>query len=154
MQAAQTASRLRSRLAPVVEQAGYDLEDVVVTPAGTRRLVRLVVDKDGGVTLDECAELSRGVSSVLDSDDDLLGSQAYTLEVSSPGVSRPLTLPRHWRRARGRLVRVTRTDGATTTGRVVGADTRGATLDVGGEVVTLAYTDVATAVVQVEMRGG
>lgn len=152
MQPAQLASALRTRLAPVVEQAGYDLEDVVVTPAGKRRAVRLSVDKDGGVTLDECAEVSRAVSGVLDRAEDLLGEQPYTLEVSSPGVSRPLTLPRHWRRSVGRLVRVRRIDGSTITGRVLSSGETTADLRVDDTVVPQPYHEVDRAVVQVELR--
>lgn len=152
MQAAQVADELRARLTPLVERAGYDLEDVAVTPAGKRRLVRLSVDKDGGVTLDECAEVSRDVSTALDSFDDLLGSQAYTLEVSSPGVSRPLTLPRHWRRNVGRLVRVTRTDGSVVEGRVISSSDEATDLEVDGAMVIVGFSDVAQAMVQVELR--
>lgn len=146
------ADRLVEVLAPVVAAAGYDLEDVVVTPAGKRRQVRVAVDKDGGVTLDECADLSRAVSAALDDADDLLGSAPYTLEVSSPGVSRPLTLPRHWRRSRGRLVKVTFVDGATTLGRVTAATDDDADLDVDGEQRTVSYAAVRKAVVQVELN--
>ncbi len=152
---AEAAAALRARLAPVVAQAGYDLEDLVVTPAGRRRLVRVVVDKDGGVTLDECAEVSHAVSAALDVDDALLGPGSYTLEVSSPGVSRPLTLPRHWRRNTGRRVRVERTDGTSLLGRVSAADERGATLRLDdGSDVQVAFADVATALVQVELTRG
>lgn len=152
MQAAQVARMVREMLSPVVEQAGYDLEDVVVSSAGRRRLVRMVVDKDGGVTLDECAQLSREASAVLDAADDLFGPQPYTLEVSSPGVSRPLSQPRHWRRNVGRLVAVTMVDGSSVTGRLVGADESQARLDVDGEVVDVVVGDVAKAVVQVELN--
>ena len=146
------AERLVEVLAPVVSAAGYDLEDVAVTPAGKRRVVRVSVDKDGGVTLDECADVSRAVSAALDEADDLLGSQPYTLEVSSPGVSRPLTQPRHWRRNVGRLVTITSTAGAATTGRVVAASDEAADLDVDGEQRTVAYRDVRKAVVEVELN--
>lgn len=151
MQAAQVA-RLFDRLAPVVSTAGYDLEDVVVTPAGKRRMVRVTLDKDGGVTLDECAEVSRAVSAALDEADDLLGQQPYTLEVSSPGVSRPLTQPRHWRRSIARLVKVTLADSSATTGRVTAATQEAAVLDVDGTLREFAYADVVKAVVQVELN--
>jgi ribosome maturation factor RimP len=138
-----------------VEQAGYDLEDLVVTSAGRRRLVRLLVDKDGGVTLDECAEVSHALSAALEVDDALLGPGSYTLEVSSPGVSRPLTLPRHWRRNVGRRVRVERSDGSSLLGRVSAADDRGATLRLDdGADADVPYADVRTALVQVELTRG
>jgi ribosome maturation factor RimP len=100
-------SRLTGWIEPVVAGAGYDLEDLVVTPAGRRSVVRVVVDRDRGVTLDDIAEVSRAVSEVLDANDDGMGRTPYVLEVTSPGVDRPLTEPRHWRRNTGRLVTVT-----------------------------------------------
>jgi ribosome maturation factor RimP len=98
-------ARLAGWITPVVEHAGYELEELVVTPAGRRSVVRVVVDRDEGVTLDDIAEVSRAVSDVLDANDDGMG-RAYVLEVTSPGVDRPLTEPRHWRRNVGRLVTV------------------------------------------------
>jgi ribosome maturation factor RimP len=99
-------SRLAGWIEPVVAGAGYDLEELVVTPAGRRSVVRVVVDRDQGVTLDDIAEVSRAVSEVLDANDDGMGRTPYVLEVTSPGVDRPLTEPRHWRRNIGRLVTV------------------------------------------------
>jgi ribosome maturation factor RimP len=99
-------SRLAGWIEPVVAGAGYDLEELVVTPAGRRSVVRVVVDRDQGVTLDDIAEVRRAVSEVLDANDDGMGRTPYVLEVTSPGVDRPLTEPRHWRRNIGRLVTV------------------------------------------------
>jgi ribosome maturation factor RimP len=99
-------ARLAAWIEPVVADAGYDLEELVVTPAGRRSVVRVVVDRDQGVTLDDIAEVSRAVSEVLDRNDDGMGRTPYVLEVTSPGVDRPLTEPRHWRRNTGRLVTV------------------------------------------------
>ena len=90
---------------PVVHALGMDLESVRVTTAGRRRLLRVVVDSDRGVSLDDAALASRELSAKLDASD-VMGDMPYTLEVSSPGVDRPLTQPRHWQRAVGRLVRV------------------------------------------------
>jgi ribosome maturation factor RimP len=100
------ASRLTGWVEPVVAAAGYDLEELVVRPAGQRSVVRVVVDRDDGVSLDDVAELSRALSEVLDAQDEALGRSPYVLEVTSPGVDRPLTAPRHWRRNVGRLVSV------------------------------------------------
>jgi ribosome maturation factor RimP len=100
------ATRLAGWIEPVVDAAGYDLEELVVTPAGRRSVVRVVVDRDAGVTLDDVAEVSRAVSAALDENDGDLGRVPYVLEVTSPGVDRPLTEPRHWRRNTGRLVSV------------------------------------------------
>jgi ribosome maturation factor RimP len=101
-----TTVRLTASVEPLVTAAGYDLEDLVVRAAGQRSVVRVVVDRDAGVSLDDVAELSRSVSEVLDAGGDGMGRSPYVLEVTSPGVDRPLTLPRHWRRNAGRLVTV------------------------------------------------
>jgi len=98
-------SRLAGWIEPVVGGAGYDLEELVVTPAGRRSVVRVVVDRDRGVTLDDIAEVSRAVSEVLDANDDGMGPP-YVLEVTSPGVDRPLVQPRHWQRNVSRMVTV------------------------------------------------
>src|SRR5580698_10532942 len=90
---------------PVIHALNLDLEGIRITAAGRRRLLRLVVDGDGGVSLDAIALASRELSAVLD-DSEVMGEVPYTLEVSSPGVDRPLTERRHWRRAIGRLVTV------------------------------------------------
>ena len=144
-------ARLVRLLTPVVETAGYDLEDVTVSPAGRRKVVRVVVDKDGGVTLDDIAAVSKVVSDLLDTPEaEVLLAGAYTLEVTSPGVDRPLTLTRHWRRNVGRLVLAKLGDGSSVTGRVKDADDAGVVLDVDGTARTLLLAEVASAHVQVE----
>lgn len=89
----------------VVSGAGAELEAVTVSSAGRRSVVKLVVDAEDGLDLDALAELTRAVSAVLD-DEPTIGEAAYTLEVTTPGVDRPLTLERHWRRNRGRRAAV------------------------------------------------
>lgn len=147
----QLVTRLTPVLAEVVGEAGLDLEEVDVRPAGRRRLVRVIVDSDDGVGLDEIAGLSRSISVRLDQKDDVLGGP-YTLEVTSPGVDRPLLLPRHWRRARARRVEVRLTDSTTVDGRVGPADDEAVELLVSGRLRRVSYADVARAVVQVEFR--
>ncbi len=127
------ATRLAGWIEPVVAGAGYDLEELVVTPAGRRSVVRVVVDRDEGVSLDDVAEVSRAVSAVLDRNDGELGRAPYVLEVTSPGVDRPLTEPRHWRRNTGRLVAVAVGPAGSTeqvTGRITAVDDAGVTLAV------------------------
>ncbi|MGW1448381.1 ribosome maturation factor RimP, partial [Micromonospora sp. NPDC002411] len=102
-------ARLREVIEPVVNDAGYDLEDLSVSRAGRRHVVRVMVDADGGIDLDAVADVSRAVSAALDAAEETGGdivAGEYQLEVSSPGVDRPLTLPRHWRRNVSRLVKV------------------------------------------------
>lgn len=147
----QTRDRLAEVLTEPLAADGLDVEAIEVTPAGRRRLLRVAVDKDGGVTMDEIAEATKEVSRLLD-DSDVMGEQPYTLEVTSPGTDRPLTLPRHWRRNQSRLVKVTTRDGGSLTGRVLASDDQGVTLDVDGTEHVLAYDDVAKARVQIEFN--
>ena len=144
--------RLAALLRPVVALAGYDLDDVVVTPVGRRRLVRVVVDGKGGLSLDQVAEVSRAVSAALDANDQLVGSSPYVLEVSSPGVDRPLTQPRHWRRAVGRLVKVTVPGRGQVVGRLRSADDAAVVLDVNGAILTVAHGSLGKGHVQVEFN--
>lgn len=139
-------------LAPVVSTKGLDLEDVVVTPAGRRRLLRVVVDRDGGVGLDQVAEVSTAVSAALD-EADAMGGSAYVLEVTSPGVDRPLTAPRHWRRSLTRLVSVSTAEGTKLDGRLVGVDEEGIEVEsADGARTRLGWDRVATGRVQVEFN--
>jgi ribosome maturation factor RimP len=134
MSSASAGRQLAALLSRVVEETGLDLEDVAVTRVGHRAEVRVLVDKDGGVSLDDVAVVSLAISTVLDlpAADAILGEQPYVLEVSSPGVDRPLVDPRQWRRAIGRLVRVRLGTGAEITGRIVTADADGVRLGVVG----------------------
>ena len=146
--------KLAGLIEPVVAAAGMDLESVRVSVAGKRRLLRVIVDSDHGVSLDDAADVSRDISVLLDANN-ALGDVPYTLEVSSPGVDRPLTEPRHWRRARGRLVRVKVTGEGSVEGRLLAADADGVTLGTvvngrpGGER-RFSYADMGAGSVQVE----
>jgi ribosome maturation factor RimP len=174
------ADRLVRLLEPVVHAMNMDLEGIRVTAAGRRRVLRVVVDADGGVSLDDIALASRELSVKLDSSAEM-GAHPYTLEVSSPGVDRPLTQPRHWRRAIGRLVEVplnqqtaghenqtagheNQTAGhgnqaashengngaAMAEGRVVGSSERGVTLERDGVTREYQYAELGPGRVQVE----
>ncbi|MFC4015964.1 ribosome maturation factor RimP [Nonomuraea purpurea] len=151
MGSASPRDHLMKLLEPVVGAEGLDLEDITVTQAGRRRLLRVVVDRDGGVSLDEVADVSQAVSAALD-DDDSMGQAAYTLEVSSPGVDRPLTEPRHWRRAAKRLVKAELKNGDVVEGRIVAADESGVDIDVAGATRRLGFEDLTRGRVQVEFR--
>ncbi|MBA0051866.1 ribosome maturation factor RimP [Streptomyces sp. AJS327] len=154
------SERLRELLEPYVDRRGLDLEEIEVTPAGKRRVLRVTVDSDEGVELDTCAELSRELSEALD-EADAMGTSPYVLEVSSPGAERPLTEPRHYRRARGRLVRARLTEGAgggELTARIVGVDDEGVDLEVPGvkgrkpTARRLAFGEIAAARVEIEFN--
>ena len=150
-----TRDRIETELVDPLAALGLDIEAVEITPAGKRRILRVAVDKDGGVTLDDVADATREVSRILD-ESDVMGEQPYTLEVTSRGVDRPLTLPRHWRRNAGRLVKVTLTGGEVVTGRIGDSTDSAVTLMVEGDVPEpgrdIAYDDVSKALVQIEFN--
>ncbi|WP_410619849.1 ribosome maturation factor RimP [Amycolatopsis sp. cmx-8-4] len=145
------ASRLQPIVAEAVTAAGFDLDSFEVQQAGRRQLVKVVVDSDDGIGLDEVAEVSRKVAAALDENEHVLAS-AYTLEVTSPGIERPLTQQRHWRRARFRLVKVTPVDGEAFVGRVGHAGADAARLLADGELRDVRYAQVAKAVVEIEFK--
>lgn len=145
-------ARIAALVEPVVTKAGYDLEELVVVSAGRRSLVKVVVDADGGISLDDIAEVSRAVSAALDEADSeggIVGKAPYTLEVTSRGVDRPLTLPRHWSRNVTRLVKVQVGD-ESVTGRITAASEDGVTLDVAGTQREFSYGELGGGAVQVE----
>ncbi len=147
---ASQVSALSDMAQSVVSSHDCDLEGVSIRRAGNRRLVRIVVDhRAGELTLDRVADISRDIADRLE-DSALLGESSYVLEVTSPGVDRPLTLTRHWVRAVGRLVRITRSGSDPIVGRLTSADERSVVLDVDGTRIPLARTDVTRATVQVE----
>ena len=146
-----TRDRIEAALIDPLRVMEIDVEAVELTPAGKRRVLRVAVDKDGGVTLDDVADATREVSRVLD-ESDVMGEMPYTLEVTSRGVDRPLTLPRHWRRNTDRLVKATLADGSTLVGRILASDDTAVTLDVDGERHEVAYADVVKALVQIEFN--
>jgi ribosome maturation factor RimP len=147
--------RLRELLGPLAEKRGLDLEEIVITPAGKRRVLRVVVDTDEGVGLQACAELSRAAAEALD-EADAMGGAPYVLEVSSPGAERPLTATRHYRRATGRLIRAWLHEGGELTARIVAVDEDGIDVEVQrpkGRKPTprrVAFADIARARVEVE----
>lgn len=145
------ASRLEPIVAEAVTTAGFDLDSLEVQQAGRRQLVKVVVDSDDGVGLDEVAEVSRTVSAALDENEHVLAS-AYTLEVTSPGLDRPLTQRRHWRRARFRLVKITPVEGSAYLGRVGHAGEKSVRVLAGGRIEDVRYESVAKAVVEVEFK--
>ena len=147
----QVADLLRPTLERAVTSVGFDLEEIDIRQAGRRKLVRVVVDADSGVGLDDIATVSRQVAAELDEQDEVLGGP-YTLEVTSPGVDRPLTTARHWRRAHLRGVEITLADGSSLSGRVGRAGEDVVRVLVDGSVREVRYADVDRAVVRVEFR--
>ena len=106
---------------PVIEAGGNYLEEATITNAGKLRILTVIVDSDSHLNLDQVTAVSRDISEIVEGLT-ALGETPFTLEVTSPGVDRPLTLPRHWRKNEGRLVKVTLLDGSSLNGRIGTSD--------------------------------
>jgi ribosome maturation factor RimP len=147
--------RIAQALTDPLAALGLDLEAVELSAAGKRSVLRIAVDRDGGVTMDDVTEATRAVNDVLDASE-VMGETPYLLEVTSRGVDRPLVLPRHWRRNEDRLVKVTLVEGGEIVARIGTSDETKVSLDVDGEQRELLYADVAKALVQIEFnrKGG
>ena len=133
-------------------RAGYEIEDVSIVATTRPPRIRVIADGERPLDLEAVAALSRSASDVLDAID--TGDTAYDLEVSSPGVDRPLTAEKHFRRARARRVELELADGTTVTGRL-GATADGVTdlvVRAGGgwTVRRVPIAEIRNAVVQVE----
>jgi len=149
-----SAETLGAGLVAPLAELGVDLEGIEVVKAGRRHVVRVVIDRDGGVNLDLVAEVSKAISALLDEpplSDEMPGP--FVLEVTSPGTDRPLTQPRHWRRAVGRLVAVTMADDSVVEGRVseVPSDSQ-VVLTTGSGDRIIPVADARRALVQVEFN--
>lgn len=131
-----------------VSELGLDLDAVELRGSGPKRLLRVVVDRDGGVPLDVITETSRELSRELDHSE-VMGVVGYTLEVTSRGVGRPLTLTRHWSRNVGRLVVVTTMEDERLKGRIAGATAAAVTLEDGRQ---FALSDIKTAFIEPELN--
>lgn len=132
---------------PLVSKAGLVLEEVQVQTPGKHRFVTVIVDSETGLNLDQVTEVSRVISEAMDSAP-FMGEQPYTLEVTSPGIDRPLTAPRHWRKNLDRLVKVTKVDGEVFKARILSATDDEVVLDNGA----LRYSDIKRAIIEVEFN--
>lgn len=147
------ASALATAITPAISALGLDLEDCSIRLVGRRKLVKVIVDGDNGVNLDIVADVSRAIDDLIESSG-VLGNADWTLEVTSPGIDRPLTQPRHWRRNVGRMVQVQLADGRDALGRIMEYDeTTGAlVLQVKGANRKFNTNDITKAIVQVEFN--
>ena len=145
-----TVSELTAALDPVVSGLGYEVDDIVLTSAGRKRVLEVIVDSDNPVDLNALSNITRAVSNFLD-ESQIMGELPYLLEVSSRGVSRPLTKPVHWKRNLGRLVEV-RGDAVNLTGRITSFQDPIATIDVDGSAKEVDINSLSRAIIQVEFK--
>lgn len=146
-------------ITPALHEAGYFLEDVNIVTPGNHRIVTIIVDGEAALNLDQVTEASKLVSELVDSAA-FMGDAPFTLEVTSPGVDRPLTLPRHFAKNLTRLVKVTKTDGIVITGRIAAATDSEVTLEViekkDSKEIKIALADIKRAIIEIEFnrKGG
>jgi ribosome maturation factor RimP len=149
------SEKITELVQPVVESAGFFLEDVHVLSPGNHRIITCIVDGQTPLNLDQVTSVSRNISELLDTAV-FMGETAFTLEVTSPGVDRPLTLARHWQKNVNRLVRVVHLDGSVTAGRITSAESTHAILveDIKGKSKehTVEFADVKRATVEIEFN--
>lgn len=146
------AANLTELLNPVVSRAGFVLEEVTVTPVGKRRLVSVVIDRENSnPSLDEVTVVSKEISVILDTYSQM-GEMPFTLEVTTPGVDRPLTLPRHWKKNIGRLVKITPKQGDKFIGRISEVSDNQVKLELEKELLTVDLVDVSRAQIEVEFN--
>jgi ribosome maturation factor RimP len=142
-------------ITPALHQAGYFLEDVNIVSPGQHRIVTVIVDGESGLNLDQVTVASKLVSELLDAAS-FMGETPFTLEVTSPGIDRPLTLPRHFAKNVDRLLKVTKTDGLTVIGRILSNTENNVTLIVTEKKevkeVVVALADIKRATVEIEFN--
>ena len=145
-----TREQMLQILEPIASNMGLDLEDVEIKSAGKHSIVQVSIDKDGGINLDEVAQISNQISEALDAKD-VLGEKPYTLEVGSPGIDRALTLPRHWRRNNGRLVKISFGSNSEI-GRIIESDEEKVLLEIKGKTRSINFDKIDKAFIQVEFN--
>lgn len=142
-------------ITPALHKAGYFLEDVNLVNPGQHRIVTVIVDGESALNLDQVTVASKLVSELLD-EAAFMGETPFTLEVTSPGIDRPLTLPRHFAKNVDRLLKVTKTDGIVITGRILSNTQDDVTLTVTEKKdvkeVTVALADIKRATVEIEFN--
>ncbi|MCF3124136.1 MULTISPECIES: ribosome maturation factor RimP [Streptomyces] len=151
------SERLRQLLEPLVTSQDLDLEEIEVASVGRKRVLRVVIDSEDGVDLDQIADVSRALSAKLD-ETDAMGEGEYDLEVGSPGAERALSEHRHFVRAVDRLVKFQLTEGGELIARILTVDDEGLDLEVPGvkgrKATTrrIAFDQIDKARVQVEFN--
>jgi ribosome maturation factor RimP len=145
-------NNLTELLTPAVTQAGFVLEEVTVTPVGKRRLVAVVVDcEDRNPSLDEVTVVSKEVSAILDNYTQM-GEMPFTLEVTTPGIDRPLTQGRHWKKNVGRLVKITPKTGEKFIGRIASVNDNAVTIEIKGKESEISFAEISRAQIEVEFN--
>ena len=138
---------ISAAIRPIIEASGNYLEELTITSAGKVKILTVIVDSDTHLNLDQITAVTKEISEVIEALEDL-GENAFTLEVTSPGIDRPLTKPRHWRKNFDRLVKISMTSGKDIEGRI--GEATETTVLVGEQKVS--FEDIKRAVLEIEFK--
>jgi ribosome maturation factor RimP len=138
---------ISAAIRPAIEATGNYLEELTITSAGKVKILTVIVDSESHLNLDQVTAVTKSISEIVEALP-ALGDTPFTLEVTSPGLDRPLTKPRHWRKNLNRLVKITMTSGALIEGRIV--EVTESTAMVGSEIVS--FEDIKRATLEIEFK--
>ena len=138
---------ISAAIRPTIEASGNYLEELKITSAGKVKILTVIVDSDSHLNLDQITAVTKEISEIIEGLAEL-GESAFTLEVTSPGIDRPLTKPRHWRKNFDRLVKITMTSGKDIEGRI--GEATEATVQIGDQKVS--FEDIKRAVLEIEFK--
>jgi ribosome maturation factor RimP len=138
---------ISAAITPALSDLGFYLEDITITSAGRRSMLTVIVDGDTHLSLDQVTVATKAISEIVENIQSL-GQAPFTLEVTSPGLDRPLTKPRHWRKNIDRLVKIVLSDGKEIKGRVKDATEISATVD----EQAVNFSDIKRATLEIEFK--
>jgi ribosome maturation factor RimP len=138
---------ISAAITPALEALGFYLEDVTIISAGRRSMLTVIVDGDTHLSLDQVTSATKAIGEIVESVQSL-GETPFTLEVTSPGLDRPLTKVRHWQKNINRLVKVVLLDGSEIKGRIKDVNEVSATVD----EKNINYSDIKRATLEIEFK--
>jgi ribosome maturation factor RimP len=139
--------QVAAAITPVIESLGFYVEDIAITSAGKRSMLTVIVDGDTHLSLDQVTVATKAISEIVENLP-TLGNNPFTLEVTSPGLDRPLTKPRHWQKNKDRLIKIILNDGKEITGRIKDSTQTAVTVD--EQVIN--YADMKRATLEIEFK--
>jgi ribosome maturation factor RimP len=139
--------QVTAAITPIIESLGFYVEDIAITAAGKRSMLTVIVDGDTHLSLDQVTVATKAISEIVENLP-TLGNNPFTLEVTSPGLDRPLTKPRHWQKNKDRLIKIILNDGKEITGRIKDSTQSSVTID--EQVIN--FADMKRATLEIEFK--
>jgi ribosome maturation factor RimP len=139
--------QVTAAITPIIESLGFYVEDIAITSAGKRSMLTVIVDGDTHLSLDQVTVATKAISEIVENLP-TLGNNPFTLEVTSPGLDRPLTKPRHWQKNKDRLIKIILNDGKEITGRIKDSTQSAVTVD--EQVIN--FADMKRATLEIEFK--